>query len=51
MLFYCMDLWLLMFQANFVYSVSILYMNHEAIHIVTYIDMILQYYKNSLNYL
>lgn len=43
MLFYCMNLWLLMFQSNFVYRVSILYMNHEAIHIVTFIDMILQY--------
>lgn len=52
MLFYCMNLhvWLLMFQSNFVYRVSILYMNHEAIHIVTFIDMILQYCKNSLNY-
>lgn len=45
MLFYCMNLWLLMFQSNFVYRVSILYMNHEAIHIVTFIDMILQYCK------
>lgn len=37
------DLWLFMFQTNFVNHVFILYMDHEAIYTVIYMDMILHF--------